>query len=241
MRTYKDIGITFKQKELNEADKIISILTKYNGRVDAIAKGIRKITSKKAGNIDLIALSNFSFAKGKNLDIVTEVELINNFSKLKNKLESTFTLFYICELLDNLLKAGERQKETFDLLMNLLLSLHINNHKLSVRAFELKLMKQHGFEPNLKTCLNCDKRLKQNEKRYLSFHQLGFICNKEKETKGTLVSDKSLKVLNFLIKKDIKESHKIKTTKKLDNEIQRITQNWLEMIFEKRLKSEKFI
>lgn len=241
MRTYKDTGITFKQNDLNEADRIISVLTKYHGRVDAIAKGIRKITSRKGGNIDLITLSKFAFAKGKNLDIVTEAELIESYTKLKRKLKPTMTLFYICELLDNFLKLGEKQRAIFELLLELLETLKKSNTQLPLRAFELKLIASQGFEPNLKTCLVCDKEFEEGKRRYLAFNQFGFLCSKERRVKGEIISDKTLKILRFLRKKSISESISLKADKKLEKELEKITQRWIEMIVEKDLKSKRYL
>lgn len=241
MRTYKDTGITFKQKDLNEADRIISVLTKYHGRVDAIAKGIRKITSRKGGNIDLITLSKFTFAQGKNLDIVTEAELIDPYTALKNKLKSTMTLFYICELLDSFLKVGQKQKKVFDLLQELLETLQNTNSQLPLRAFELKLISSQGFEPNLKSCLLCGDKFTANQKRYLAFHDLGFLCPKERKVKGEAVCDQALKTLNFLKDKNTAQTIKLRTNKKLEREIERITQKWIEIIVERELRSKKYI
>jgi DNA repair protein RecO (recombination protein O) len=241
MKTFKDQGITFKQFNINEADTIYSILTKYHGRVDAIAKGIRKPTSRKAGNIDLITLSNFHFAKGKNLDIITEATLIENHDKLKRKLKSTLILFYICELLDSFIQKGESQRKTYDLLIELLNALKLSKNNFPLTSFELKLMSEHGYEPNLYSCLKCNDGFNREVKRYLAFDKLGFYCEKEKNTKGYEVSDRATKTLKFLMNNSIKNANNVKRDKILESEIEKITKRWIEQVLEKDIKSRKYI
>ncbi|MBN2015609.1 DNA repair protein RecO [Candidatus Dojkabacteria bacterium] len=241
MKTFKDIGITFKQIKINEADIIFSILTKYHGRIDAIAKSIRKLTSRKAGNIDLVYLSRFSFVRGENLDIITEAELVDDYKNLKKKLNSTFQLFYICELIDNFIQSGEEQNKLFHLVIELLHTLEISKSKLPLRSFELKLITEMGFEPNLKTCLNCGRPFVENDKKYLSVDKFGFFCSREKSPKGRLITNKILKSLKFLHEHDIKSSNKLKTNKILDQDVFRITKQWIENITEKEIKSEKYM
>ncbi len=239
MKTYKDVGIPFKQINLNEADRIISILTKYHGRVDSIAKGIRKITSRKAGNIDLMTLSKFSFAKGKNLDVIIEAELVDNFEAKKKNLKSTFNLFYICELLDKFLNIGESQNELFELLLGFLNNKH-SNRKTLLHSFELKLITDQGYEPNLKYCLISGDKFNSDNKKYLSNERLGFICKKTHEA-STLVNDNTIKIINFLIKNSITDSLRLKIDKKYENEIKNIIKIWMNIILEKELKSKIFI
>jgi DNA repair protein RecO (recombination protein O) len=239
MRSFKDTGIAFKKKELNEADVIFSILTKYHGRVDAIAKGIRKPTSRKSGNIDLMTFSKFHFAKGQNLDVITEAELVNDFGVLKKKLKSTFDLFYICELLENFLQVGEKQDETFRITYELLLTLQHSENTMPIRAFEIKLASLHGFEPHFDYCLGCGSKLKENETKYISFESLGIVCSCKKSKGNIKVSDKMLKILKFLKNENILNSSRIDVDKKVEKEIQKITKSWLENILEKEMRSKK--
>lgn len=237
MRTYKDTGITFKQININEADTIYSILTKYHGRVDAIAKGIRRITSRKAGNIDIMTLSKFAFAKGKNLDIITEVELVDDYEDLKKNLKSTYIIFYLSELIDNFIKVGENQLETFNLLVNLLDILKNTKSIMPIISFELKLLSIMGFEPNLDICIKCNEKFKLSRRRYISIQQLGFICDNHGGSDELEISDKELKVFRFLKGCELKKTIMLKDTRKISKVLKTVTQSWIYNVLDKELKS----
>lgn len=241
MRGYKDRGIVFKQIDVHEADKIVSIFTKYHGRIDAIAKGIRRTTSRKAGNMDLFSLSKFSFVKGKNLDIITEAELLDSQESLRGQLDSQFVVFYICELLDRFLQLEERDTQLFNLLIELLDELQVSKNYLPLHAFELKLMSTQGFEPNLYTCLLCGKSFRERDERYVTRQEVGLYCSNETVQKDQSVSDRSLRILRYLITADISDAKKVNSDRSTLQEIQRILFTWLEVITEKEIRSKKFL
>ncbi|MBU0976029.1 MAG: DNA repair protein RecO [Patescibacteria group bacterium] len=240
MKTYKDTGIVFKQVNIGEADKILSILTKYHGRVDAVAKGVRKITSRKGGSVDLATLSQFAFAKGKNLDIVTEVELVNDYKTLKTNLNSTFKIFIICEIIDNFIKDGEKQKDIYDLVIRLFDLISINHSLLTLCSFELKLMLLSGFDPNLSTCLKCSKLLEETDRKYASKSDLGFLCPRD-GLNHTPINNKLIKSLRYLRESDIEDSVKLLLDEKAFSQLHKMILGWLEIVIGKELKSKKYI
>lgn len=86
-RTYKTEGIILKRINLGEADKIITLYSRHYGKIRCIAKGIRNITSRKGGNLELFNRVAIFLAKGKNLDIITEVQLLDSFSGFRQDLK----------------------------------------------------------------------------------------------------------------------------------------------------------
>ena len=242
MKTYTDQGFTFKQTNINEADIILSVFTKHNGRVDAVAKGSRKILSKKRGNFDLLSLSKFSFYKGRNLDIVTEVELITSYSQIKPKLFDTYIALFLCEILDIYLKIGEINKKLFLLLTNLLDGLNIDNSSFLISSFIFKLLQIEGFNPSINECLVCGKELKEKENKYLASFELGFLCKNEKINSNNLrISDKILKILRFFRDYDLNEAKRLKPDKNLSKELLRLVTSWVEISSEKEIKSKGFL
>jgi len=241
-RLYKDIGFVFRLNDLGETDRIVSIFTKYHGRVDAVAKGVRNISSKKAGSIDLINLARFAFARGSNLDIVTEVELVDDYSSLKQNLPSQFVLFYLCELLDKFMQVGEKDLDAYSLLFLLLDELLESESRLALHAFELKLMTSQGFEPNLSSCLGCGKPFETLAKRYLAADDIGMYCDQEHSSTHLFeVSDRTLKSLRFLLEKPFQQAARLDIDVEEERLLKRIITNWLEFIFEKELRSKKYL
>ncbi|MDD3647582.1 MAG: DNA repair protein RecO [Candidatus Dojkabacteria bacterium] len=239
-RTYSDKGIVFKQVNIGEADNIVSILTKYHGRVDAVAKGVRKLTSRKSGSIELANLSSFAFAKGRNLDIITEAKTINDYKSLKTSLRTNFYIFFICEVLDNIIKTEDRQKEIFSLTSGLLEMLSTNINLILLCTFILKLMHLSGFDPNLTACLQCGKQLSEDEKKYASSFDLGLLCSREKNQRNK-ITNKQIKSLRYLRSCSLEDSLKLRVTDNEKTDLYITLLSWLEIIFGKEMKSGKYI
>jgi len=142
---YKTEGIILKRKNFGEADKILTIFTKHYGKIKAIAKGIRKITSKKAGTLELFNHCKLVLVKGKDLDIITESQVINNFSSWRGNLNKVGIAWYFCELVDKLTAEEQVNKDIFEILKNYLENIDQKNNSQFIRSFEEHLLNKLGF------------------------------------------------------------------------------------------------
>jgi DNA repair protein RecO (recombination protein O) len=147
--TYKTEGVSLKRLNYGEADRILTIYARQRGKIRAIAKGVRKITSRKGGNLELFNHCVLFLAEGRNLDIVTEVQVINSFSRLGDDLEKTAAAFYLVELVDQLTPDGQINRQVFDLLIDGLTRIeadaNADERGKSVKRFEVDLLKLLGF------------------------------------------------------------------------------------------------
>ena len=66
--------------KLGEADRIITLLTRHHGRVRAVAKGVRKTTSRWGSRLEPFTHVDLQLAVGRSLDIVTQAETIEPFA-----------------------------------------------------------------------------------------------------------------------------------------------------------------
>lgn len=147
MSSYKTEGVILKRLNYGEADRILTIYTKHYGKIRAIAKGVRKITSRKGGNLELFNHCVLFLAEGRNLDIITEAQVTNSFSRLGDDLEKAAAAFYLVELVDQLTADGQVNRQVFDLLVKALSELSAKRCELGavVRGFEVGLLKLLGF------------------------------------------------------------------------------------------------
>ncbi len=152
-RTYKTEGVVLKRSNFGEADRIITFYTKHYGKVVAIAKGIRRVTSKKRGNLEIFNLVSFFAARGKGMDIVTEAETIKAFSEWRKNLKKVAVAYEICEIVDRLTVEESGQEEVYDLLAKSLEELgRLEEGELPslVDSFGGQLLKLLGFWPREK-------------------------------------------------------------------------------------------
>ncbi len=146
-RTYKTEGVILKRINFGEADKILTIYTKHYGKISALAKGIRRLTSRKGGNLELFNQTTLFLAKGKNLDIITEAQVKNSFDKLKKDFKKVCLAYHFCELVDKLTAKNQENRRLFDLFVNTLegLSQKAEAPEELVIKFELSLLAVLGF------------------------------------------------------------------------------------------------
>jgi DNA repair protein RecO (recombination protein O) len=114
--TYKAEGIVLKRTNFGEADKILTLYTKDRGKIVCLAKGIRRMSSRKRGNLEIFNHISFFAAKGKGLDIVTETEILDSYLIWRNSLKKVATAYEICEILDKLTPENLEQEDVYDLL-----------------------------------------------------------------------------------------------------------------------------
>ena len=149
MSTYKTEGVILKRSNYGEADRILTVYTKHYGKIRAIAKGVRKITSRKGGNLELFNHCVLFLAEGRNLDIITEVQVVNSFSRLSPDLEKTASAFYLVELVDQLTPVGQVNRQVFDLLIEGLVQIsagaNADERGKNINRFEVNLLRLLGF------------------------------------------------------------------------------------------------
>jgi len=143
---YKTTGIIIKRRNYAEADRILTIFTPTTGKILVKAKGVRKLTSKRASHIELLNRVNVSLYKKGNIPILTEVISITSFDKVKQNLSLVGFAYHICELVDSLCPEGQENSEVFSLLEQMLFDLSEKNDVgKNIHNFEIKLLTILGF------------------------------------------------------------------------------------------------
>lgn len=143
LRTY---GIVLSRKNYGEADRILRIYTKDLGKVSALAKGVRRPRSRKGGHVEIGNLCKFFIAKGRNLDLVTEVELKKAFGIDKFTEDKANKIYHLLELVDLLTEEKQKNPEVFNLLFSFLKKIEKkDNFSLISSVFKVRLLKNLGF------------------------------------------------------------------------------------------------
>lgn len=137
-----------KRRNSGESDKILTIFTKEYGKLRVAARGIRKITSKRAPHLEVFSRVNMVLHKGKILDIVGEVDALDVYSSLRKTLERASIAYYMSELIDALIPEKQEYNDVFALLQNTFEHLDALPHrrlKEELYAFSNKLLRLLGY------------------------------------------------------------------------------------------------
>jgi DNA repair protein RecO (recombination protein O) len=147
-KTYKTEGVIIKRLNFGEADRILTLYTKHYGKISALARGVRKLTSRKGGNLELFNLSTLFLARGKNLDIITEVQVKNSFENLKKNFKKVCFAYQLCELVDKLTAENQPNRQLFELFTSSLQNLSAGeeeDQKDLIVKFEISTLELLGF------------------------------------------------------------------------------------------------
>ncbi len=153
---YKTDGVVLRTRNLGEADKIVTLYTRTRGKVEAVARGSRRIRNRLLSSTQVFTYGRYLIFEGKSLDNLAQGEILVSFQSLREDLEKMAASMYICELVDQFTEVGEPNDATFTLIRNTLNMIDEGQINLGLRAFELVFVKQLGYQPQLSTCLNCN-------------------------------------------------------------------------------------
>lgn len=144
-----------KRSNYSEADRIVTIFTKKNGKIKVKATGVRKIASRRSPHIEPLNYCIFGLYQGKGMPVLTEVESKESFPLLKKDLKRIGFAYHVCELIDGLCAENQENPDVFMLLGRTLRKLSKEENLTAViYEFELELLRLLGFH---KTSLSTTK------------------------------------------------------------------------------------
>ncbi len=120
------LAIVLSRRDFRESDQIVSVYTKEKGKLNLLARGIKKITSKNSAHLEPFSLVEIEVIPGKEIDHLTKVVPINYFSNIRADLQKSLAAGFVVSTTDKLLHTHEPDKKIFDLLTNWLNSLNIS-------------------------------------------------------------------------------------------------------------------
>lgn len=138
-------GIILKRRNLGEADRILTVFSLQKGKISVLAKGVRRITSRRSGNVELLNRVSMYLHQAKTFLILTEAASLDTFQKLKEDLNLSAYAFHIIELVDKLTAENQENRDLYEHFVNVLQRLSRKPRQILVRAFEVKILSNLGF------------------------------------------------------------------------------------------------
>ncbi len=247
-RVYRANAIVLKRTDFGEADRLLTLFTRDLGKIRAIAKGARKPTSRKSGHVELFTHTTLLVAKGRHLDIVTQAETLEAFMPLRENLDRLGFAYYLAELVDQFLEENVENPPLFDELLDALRSLGDakTDPALLARYFELHLLKNVGYQPQLFNCANCSRAIAA-EGCYFSAEMGGLLdpeCAEKTAERGRdhqPISPNALKILQYLQTREWATANGMREDADVLIEVEILMRRYITHHLERNLKSVEFL
>jgi len=153
--TFRDEGVVLRSMRLGEADRIITLLTPEHGKVRAVAKGIRKTKAKLGGRLDLLTHVSVLCWRGRELDIITQAEIIDLYRPIREDLDRMPVAFTMLEVVDQVAVERHAMPDMFRMLTGALTTLAGEGGAVLLGAFLWKLLALEGVSPVVDACASC--------------------------------------------------------------------------------------
>ena len=155
MPVYSDVGIVLRTHKLGEADRIVTLITQDSGKVRAVAKGVRRTSSRFGSRLEPMSHVQVQLYRGRELDIVNQVELIEIFTQTRAHLEATTDGLAMCEMVDQLAHDRSPTPHLYRMLVGALRQLNTKFQPLILPALQFRLLAEEGVGPCVDRCVVC--------------------------------------------------------------------------------------
>ena len=234
MALYRDDGIVLRTWKLGESDRIVVILTKENGKVRVVAKGIRKTKSKFGARLEPTSHVSLQLFSGKGeLGIATQAETIDSFQNIRTNPDLFSEASAMLEVVDYVAPDDSPDSIRYKMLLGALRTLDEKKPPLLVPAFFLKLLEHEGLGPELGYCVKCANT---ENLASLSIGEGGVFCKDCQ--RGRKISSASLAVMRAILGGGLNKALEIKD-EKIIVEVDRIAHEAMEFHIERKIRSRR--
>ncbi len=236
-------AIVLRHSDWGEADRLLWLFTRESGKIRAIAKGVRKPRSRKAGHLEPFTRVTLLLAQGRDLPIVTQAEMVESHLPLREDLQRMGYAAYVVELLDRFSYEEGENVQMFRLLADTLNRLCQDAQPaFVVRYYEMRFLDLVGFRPQLRQCMGCGREIRP-EDQYFSAAQGGLLCPKcgEHFPGAHSITMGAVRFLRHIQRSTYEEAARLPLKKGIDDELERLMQFYFTYLLERGLNTPAFL
>jgi len=241
----KTEGIVLKNMKYKENDGILTVFARKLGKISVMARGARSSKSQHLAGAQPLCYSDFVLYKGKSMYTLNNVDPIHNHYKLREDLDALSIASFFIELVDTVTIEGQSNNRLFTLFVESLGALEKKEGDLSLHIlrFLLQFLKFSGYEPYLKACNQCGT--KSSSRWVLNMEEGGLLCQQCQESGTGLakpLSNKAIRLANFLMVIDLEDLKELKVHPKLIQELEEVLKRYMMIHLDKNnFKSLDFL
>jgi DNA repair protein RecO (recombination protein O) len=231
---YRDTGVVLRTYKLRESDRIVVFHTAENGKVRAVAKGVRKTKSKFGARLEPMSHVRLLLYRGRELDIVSQAEAVEPLSPMLSSLDRASQGLAVVEAVDQLSLEREPNAQLYRMLVGVLRTIATSPSPLNVAAFYWKLLANEGMRPELDRCVRCGDVEPGVQFVAFDLNEGGVLCRSCRS--GQAISQGALTILREVLGGQLVQAL-ARDESPLTHEVSSLATRALEFHIERRLKT----
>ena len=237
MPVYKAEAIVLRRTNLGEADRIVTLFCRDQGKVAAVAKGARTPKSRLSGRLELFSHVRLLLAVGRSLDVVSQVDVVHAHSPLRADLERLGFAAFAIELTDRATADREPAPEIFESLCGALEHMQEADPQLVALWFVARLLVHTGYAPVTDRCQVCGRVVRGGSA--FSYVLGGTLCeaDRHRDPDAIVVSAGALHMVGGLLHAQPPALGTLTQDRRLRSEVGGVLQRTAEYRWETKLKS----
>jgi DNA repair protein RecO (recombination protein O) len=173
-RAYKTRAVVLRGRLLGEADRIFTLFSTERGKIDGVAKGVRRAKSHLAGRLEFGNECQLGMHRGRSLDVIVSADIVTAHWERLVEPERFAVYSLVAEVIDALCEPDEPLPEVYALLTGMLAAIAASDQPRGLLPrFSLRLLDVLGIAPPVSRCVRCDQPL--DERGYLDPEAGGII------------------------------------------------------------------
>lgn len=239
MGTIKTKGIVIAENNMDDFDKMLTILTPGMGKISCAAKGARRPRSLLLGGTQFLCFGDYVLYKGANTYQINSCDTIEVFYQIRTDLDKLKYAVHITKIINDVTTENQNSYKVLQLFLNTLYVISEKDIQLDfvISIFRFKLLQYLGFTPIINKCASCEK---QDEMPFFSIKQNGFLCTNcsKQDTSSINMSLNTKNAIEYILKTDVKKIYSFNIPEDDKKELELISRIYMNEKLESEYKLE---
>ncbi|MDR1616694.1 MAG: DNA repair protein RecO [Syntrophomonadaceae bacterium] len=239
---YNSRAVIIKSVDYAENDKILTVFTEAEGKVKAVAKGVKKAGSSLRICVQPFCHSFLHFRRGKDMEQITQGKLLDFYGEVRDDINCALQAMYIMEILDHAVMLKDPHPELYENLLKVLALLNGRGYNpLFIRYFEIQLLIVLGYAPTWDRCVACGR--KKTGSTHFNIEGGGMVCGNCRAgfNNTFILSEESLGILRLLSKTAVPVLARIKASEAALRQLENFLEKYMQYHLGKDFKMKNTI
>lgn len=235
-------SIILRNRDLRESDQLLTIFSEQEGKISAVAKGVKKAKSSLRGCVQPFCHSLLFFNRGRDMDLITQGKIIDFFGNSREDINRILYSMYIMELIDKSLLERVPLPKLYATLVEVLELINEQGLNLMlVRYFESQLLVNLGYQPVMDQCVLCGS-LELSDSKF-SLSEGGLLCSSCGRAADSviLLGGESVAIIKLLCDGKLQTVQRVKASSRAIQQVEFFLERYLEYHLERRFKVKNTI